>query len=132
MPIAAALVAVLGPRADLAARATTPAFLVSLLVLVALLVVSAGAALVSSVPGHDRRRMAVIAPAVLILVWAVALAVRLGAAGPIGAQLATEPTHTACPLQISLIALLPAIALLVAVRRGASVAPGWSGVLTLD
>jgi hypothetical protein len=130
VPVVAVFVAAVGPRSDLATRAAAPAFLVSVLAVAALALVSAGAALVSSVPGHRRSRLAVAGP-LLILVWATALYARLAAGGSVGTQLITEPSHAACILQISLMAVLPAVVLLRSVRGGASVAPGWSGMLTL-
>jgi hypothetical protein len=131
LPVVAVFVAVVGPRPDLATRAAAPAFLVSALTLAALGLVSAAAALVSSVPGHERSRLAHVLPPLLIGVWAVALFIRLVAGRAVGGQLSAEPVHAACAFQISLMALFPAVALFRFVRSGASLAPGWSGMLAL-
>ena len=131
VPFVVVFVVLVGPRADLGTRASAPAFLVSLLAVTAFALVCAAAAVVSSVPGHQQSRLAMVAPPFVILIWAGALAVRLIAGGPIGHQLISEPLHAACLLQISLMAAVPAIVLLRSVRAGASMAPGWSGVLSL-
>jgi hypothetical protein len=131
MPVIAFFVLILGVRPDIASRAATPAFLVSFFAVGVLAVASAAGALVTSVPGHERWRFAATVPPVLMLTWAAALVARLGAGGSIVAQIATEPAHAACLLQISLMAVFPAFVLFRAVRAGASVAPGWSAGLTL-
>jgi hypothetical protein len=131
LPVVALFVVIVGARADIPTRAAAPAFLISFLTVGALAIASAAGALITSVPGHDRWRFAAIVPLVLMLTWAAALIARLGGGGPIVAQIATEPAHAACLLQISLMAAFPAIALFRAVRAGASVAPGWSAGLTL-
>jgi thiol:disulfide interchange protein DsbD len=114
----------LGLHPDLLASAVSPALISQVLAMGALAGIAAIAALRLSVPGADRRGGRVLTLALLGL-WPCAL-VAWGLAGSAAAPgIAVEPWHLVCARTIGIIALVPAIALISMIRRGAPLRLRW-------
>ena len=111
----------LGPRADLASKVRDPAWLRENALLLAVFVLSARSAFQLSVPGAERSAAARMLPLAGLLLWAALLAARLQA----------DPLPAAagwlCISKMTCLALAPALAALVMLRRAAPLDPGWTG-----
>jgi len=128
---AAVMVMFARPRPDVTSLLTDPAYVFTTATILALAVASAIAALSLSVP-NDRRSAAIrLAPFAAAGAWGVLLAVRLAGQGPVFSQLFSEPVHLACLLQISAVALVPAVVLVGQVRRAAPLDTTWSGIFAV-
>jgi hypothetical protein len=120
---AAASVVVFGARPALADDLMRPAFAVLAALTIATALLSAVAALRSSVPGLEAAAVEQAIPAVCALAWtAWLLALLVGGAVPTAGLLAL-PVHMGCTAQIVGISLLPAAALFAMVRRAAPLNP---------
>lgn len=118
IPAVAAVVALQGIRSDLAVRFAEPTFLTEQVATVATALVAGWAALAGCVPGTVRWKLW--APVLPLSAWIVSLGhqcwsewVRVGAAG-----MSLRPDWMCLP-DIAVIGALPAIAIVIAIRRGA-------------
>jgi hypothetical protein len=120
-------VAIAGLRPDLASRSRDPMFLISLAGLATGAVLLARLALHAAVPGREPRGRETVLPIVLLAVATV-----LSLRGPVDAGLSiAQFAHMGfgCAVRTVLIALAPWLALLLALRRGAPLAPPAAGAL---
>jgi hypothetical protein len=124
LPVVALFVAVAGPRTDVVARLADPAFVIVFALIGAFSVSAAVSALLLSVPNDARSPRVPIVPFLIAGVWGLVLVVPL-----FSADRGTEPVHLACVAQINAMAIVPAVALLRLVRRGATLDPYRAGVL---
>lgn len=124
----AMLSAILGLRRDLLVAAQGSTLAVQVLVMGVLAGVAAAAALRLAVPGVDRQSGRIVALGVLLLWPCVLLGWDLLEGGTT-ASLAAEPLHLTCAKTISMIALIPAIVMIVMIRRGAPLRPYWAGAM---
>lgn len=128
VPFLAAIVVLVGPRADLATRLADPRFLLETLAALATGLTAAWATLASTVPGGERRRLALpLVPAALWLAgigegcWREWLVM-----GPDSLTPALKPQ---CLPEIALVGVVPLAALVVLSRRGAAFTPHLTGAL---
>jgi hypothetical protein len=120
-----------GPRADLMRQLASRPFLLSLGAIVGLMTASAYAALTSTVPNDERSPTSRFVPIVVLATWGGVLLAKLAGNEGVLTGLRSDSGHMACALQISLMALVPAVILLREARAGASVEPGRTGVLVI-
>lgn len=106
-----------------------PAFIAQILVMTGLAATAAMAALDLAVPGGDRPTGRLVA-ASLMGAWPGVLFATTLLAGASMAQVLAEPWHPTCLRTIALMAVSPAIALALLVRRGAPLRPGWAATMT--
>lgn len=116
----------LGARADLPWKVRDPFYLLKNALLLSIFAASARSAFLLSVPGAERSVAARALPMAGLLLW-----VCLNAAGA-----STEPLPLAspgfpCVLRMAALALPPAVAILLALRRAAPLSPGWTGWFAL-
>lgn len=115
-------IAVVGPRADLAAALGQPFFIASLAALLLTLVSGASAALALSVPGAERSRAQHVLPVLAAATWsAIWFVVWSTEDAPAGRR--TAPLHWACAIQIAVSALAVGWLLLAMVARAAPLRP---------
>lgn len=119
---------ILGLRRDLPAAALGSTLVPQMLAMGVLAGVAAPAALRLALPGADRQSDRIWALSVLGL-WPGALFVWDLLEGGTAASLAREPLHLACMRTIGTIALAPAIAMTVMIRRGATQRPHWAAAM---
>ena len=129
----AAGVLLFGVRSDVADAAASPRLVAWFALTVGTAVAAAAAALVLGVPGLDRSPAARWLPIVLLLGWSAALAGALVASGEALPRLAAMPVHQLCVIQIALLAMMPAAASFVLLRRAAPLRGHWaSGLAALS
>lgn len=115
-----------GVRPDLAVKLHEPGFVLSLLLLAGAGVAAAVLALAAAVPDRGPARRTVISLiGVTMLVASVAFAAQPPGAVSLALWLAGWP----CAARTGALALLPAVVLLVAIRRGATLVPALAGLL---
>lgn len=115
-------IAVVGPRADLAAALGQPFFVASLAALLLTLVSGASAALVLSVPGAERSPGQHVLPVLMAATWtAIWLSAWTTADVPAGRR--TAPFHSACAIQIAVCAVAAGWLLFTMVARAAPLRP---------
>jgi len=120
---------VLGARPDLSQKIRDPAYLCeSALLLVLIFVFSARSAFHLSVPGAERSKGARMLPLLGLLLWACLIAAHSGHS-PSGA--ADSINGWPCIWRMTGLALAPALAVLLMVRRAAPSSPGWTGWFAL-
>ena len=122
LPFAAAVVLLMTPRPDLAARLADPRFLIETLAAMLTALTAAFVALKLVVPGTDRRLIWL--PALPGGFWLAALGAGSLAdwwrAGAAALQITPDP---ACLPKIALVGSIPALILVLMLRRGAPLAP---------
>jgi cytochrome c biogenesis protein CcdA len=119
---------IIGLRRDLSAAAFGSTLVPQMLAMGVLAGVAAPAALRLALPGADRQSDRIWALGVLAL-WPCALFVWDLVEGETVVSLAGEPLHLACMRTIGTIALTPAIAMTVMIRRGATLRPYWAAAM---
>ena len=116
----------LGLRPDVVVRLFQPDFAWTLIIAVAASVVASTAALVLAVPGAEGavplRRLSV----VIVTAWLVGILV---AVFRDSSGLTNDAHWPVCFLRVMAVALIPAIALVVLIRRAAPLYPAWTAVL---
>lgn len=129
-PFAALVVLAMSPRPDLAARLAEPRFLFETLAALVTALTAAYAAFKLVVPGSDRRLIWL--PALPGAAWLATLGAGCLAdwlrAGATGLQIAPDP---ACLPKIALVGSVPALAMVLMLRRGAPLAPHGTGFLAV-
>jgi hypothetical protein len=122
VPYVALVVAMMSPRADLAAKLVDPAYLVEQFAALATAIAAGFAAFASTVPGFDRRYL--LLPALPFGLWLGSLSlgcfrtwIQYGSDG-----LSLHPDWFCFPA-IVLVGMVPAIAMAVMLRRGAPLSP---------
>ncbi len=120
--IATAAVLAIGPRADLGAALTRPAFLASLLAMLIATVSGAAAALVMSVPGAERSPRQRVLPIAAAVAW-VGTWLLMMVTSPAGQ---TRLFHAGCAIEIAVLSVVSGWALLTMTRRAAPLQPGWT------
>ena len=113
----------IGWRTDLRAVATAPGFIWQTLLLAMLTVSSAWLAFVLSIPGRERGHAGKIAVGLVAVAWLTTLLVLI----------LITPDHSpgdgwACSLHITLVGLLPAILLMLMIKRAAPLQWLWAGI----
>ena len=124
----ATVTGILGLRRDVVAAAFGSTLGPQLLAMGVLAGVAAPAALRLALPGADRQSDRIWALGVVGL-WPCALFVWDLLEGGTAASLAGEPLHLTCIRTIGTIALTPAIAMTVMIRRGATLRPYWAAAM---
>lgn len=114
-----------GLRPDLPVRLREPLFLVDLVCIALLAALLAHRACTAAVPGVATSTLATTATALCALL-VVGLAF-LVPADPTTSPAAFVETGLVCLVNTAVLALLPVTVLLVAIRRGAPIRPGWAG-----
>lgn len=129
VPVLAAIVLVMGMRADLPARMADPTYAVQHIAVLLTGLCAAWAALASTVPGISRWRLALpVLPASAWLAGVGAGCLRDWAHS--GPDSLLPAIHPQCLDEIALISVVPLAALVALARRGASLQPRLTGVLT--
>ena len=123
---AAAVVAFIGPRADLVSMLADRRLATELLLVVTTTIVAGWAAYLSSVPGAAGARVARTGALVALGAWLAMMATRLIAAPRPLAALAGEPAYAACAGAIAVTALVPALMAWWQLRQAAVLQHGWS------
>jgi hypothetical protein len=128
-PLMALAVIVIGPRADVIAAMSDPAFsgIAGVTIITALL--SAASALILGIPGAERSAWQRALPLVAGSLWALALVRLLAAEGEAVHRLRQWPFHWLCLIEIVGLSLIPAWALLTMLRRAAPLQRAWAGAL---
>lgn len=125
-------VRMVGCRLDLGMRCCEPTFILESVLLLSAAIFAAASALAMSVPGTTGTYLLRRLTFVFLGLWILVLFYRAG-------QWITEQGYSAlpaglegyCPLDLFLLGLLPALLLLVLLRRAAPLDLGWSGILAL-
>lgn len=129
LALTAAGVLIKGPRADASVVMGETSFVASAALTLVMTIAAGWAATVSAVPGAAEaamlRRVAIGAGGL----WIVGIMWTLSKSGPPFEQLAQEPIYLACLAKVVLLALVPAAAILVMVRRAAPLHAGWTSGL---
>ena len=120
---------IVGLRRDLPSAALGAAFVLQMSAMGALAGIAATTALRLAVPGADRQSDRIWAVGLLGL-WPFGLLVWDLLEGGTTANLGAEPLHLACMRTIGIIALPPAVAMTVMMRRGATLRPHWAAMMT--
>jgi hypothetical protein len=129
IPMAALVIAAIGPRRDLWAVMSQPAFAALVAITLFMAVVAAAASLVLSIPGAERSALQRVVPVMAGATWGVVLvALLLDGGDPIHRVLAW-PVHLACVIEIAGIAFVTGWMLLAMLRRAAPLRLGWSAAL---
>lgn len=115
----------LGFRPDLAVQFTHPLYVLEVLLLVAIMLTSYAAALLTMYPDQYQYRSLLHWPTRLVSLFAVLIVVQLGMSGPITV---IHPEGIGCTLCIASVAILPSAALFILIRRGATTTPQLSGL----
>ena len=126
--IVAAAVLALGVRADLADKLAQAGFAVELLLLLAVGLASALFTLLAAVPGREPARALALGASAVVIAGIGILYFTEPATVHGGAQHLVA-TGWRCAARTAVVAALPWLLLLVAVRRGATFAPGLAGLL---
>ncbi len=114
----------IGWRADLSQVVATPGFIWQTALLIGLAIASGRLAFMLSVPGREGSPWRKRSVALIALAWLASLV----------ALVAATPGHSpgeglACSLQITLVGVIPAILLVLMIRRAAPLQWVWSGIL---
>ena len=130
-PLMALAVIVIGPRADIVTAMAKPTFLGMALVTIGTALLSAGSALVLSIPGAERSVWQRILPLLAVGVWTLALAYFLNTDGSAVPRLLEWPLHVSCLIEIAGFSVIPGWALFTMLRRAAPLQRAWSGALAM-
>lgn len=126
-----AVVLLIGPRPDLAAALTRPAFDLSLLALVGAAGLGAASALILSVPGAERSLVQRIVPIVAVAAWPIVWqALAVAPAAP-AARATGKVIHWACVAEIGALSGVAGAVLLAMIRRAAPLRPAWTASLVM-
>jgi hypothetical protein len=129
IPVTALAAIVIGLRADVSSAITQPAFLGIAAATIATALIAAASALVLSIPGAERSSLQRALPLSLGGLWAVALVVLLTRGGDPLQRLLVWPVHWLCVIEITMLGIVPALALFTMLRRAAPLRTHWSGAL---
>jgi hypothetical protein len=121
-------VALLGPRADLAASVRSAAFLSRLGIALTVGLLAASASLVLGVPGAERDALHRAAPLLAVAAWLLMLGAPV-LAGDASASRLADAFEWACAGRVALLAIPPGVALYLMLRRAAPLRAGWTGSL---
>jgi hypothetical protein len=121
-------VAILGPRSDWQTVLSNGRYLATWLVTLGIVLLSASAALVLSVPGAERSPLQRWLAVTVVVAWFVLLASAVADAGALVSELGAD-AQPACAFQVVGLALLPGAWLFVMIRRAAPLSLAWSGGL---
>lgn len=127
--VTAAGVALIGSRPDSWTMVHQTEFLAVAAVTMATALISAGTALVLSVPGAERSPVQRWAPIAACGAWTALLTVSILSGGSAIDRIVALPFHTGCAIQIAALALVPGWMLFVMLRRAAPLRRHWSGGL---
>jgi hypothetical protein len=130
-PLMALAVIVIGPRADVMAAMSDPAFvgIAGVTILTALL--SAASTLVLGIPGAERSMWQRVLPLLAGGLWALALVYLLTIEGSALRRLQQWPFHWLCLIEIVGLSVGPAWALMMMLRRAAPLRKAWAGALAI-
>jgi hypothetical protein len=124
----AAGLTVFGPRSGLDTLVTQPGFLWTAILAFATCAFAVKAALVLAIPGAERSAVLRAAAVAIAGLWAVTLATDIVRAGHGSAGV----SHWyICFIRVIAIGLVPAVAVMVMLRRAAALRPAWTGALAL-
>jgi hypothetical protein len=121
-------VALLGPRADLAASVRSAAFLSRLGIALTVGLLAASASLVLGVPGAERDALHRAAPLLAVAAWLLMLGAPV-LAGDASASRLADAFEWACAGRVALLGIPPGVALYLMLRRAAPLRAGWTGSL---
>jgi hypothetical protein len=122
---AAVAVIAIGPRTNLDAAVTQPAFAASLLALIIAMVSAAVAAMAMSVPGAERSTRLRVLPIAAVAAWVATWLLRL----------ATSPArhprlfHVGCAVEIAVLGVVLGWTLVAMLRRAAPLQPAWTAAI---
>lgn len=117
--LASGAVVLLGVRQDIASQWGAPVFAGYALLLAALTMVSAACALQLSVPGAATSRLTRLAPALVAVVWGGVLLWQIVHGNQLWDAQWAHPAHLTCPFRLTVVGLLPAVALFAMMRAAA-------------
>jgi len=120
--LAAVAVIAIGPRADLGAAVTRPAFVASLLALLVATVSAAAVALAMSVPGAERSPRQRVLPIAAVVAWALTWLLMIATSSAGHARL----IHAGCAIEIAVLGMVSGWTLLTMLRRAAPLQPAWT------
>ena len=129
VPVTAAAAVVIGLRPDISSAITQPAFIGIAAATLTTALISGASALVLSIPGAERSIVQRALPLLMGGLWALALVVLLTGGGSPVQRLLLWPIHWLCILEITGLAIVPAVLLFTMVRRAAPLRRSWSGAL---
>jgi len=119
-------VVVLGARPDVVTRLLQPDFTWTLIVAFVTGAVASVAALVVAVPGAETSQLLRRSAIVILTMWMIGLVV---AVARDGSSLASDFHWPVCFLRVVAVGFVPAMALVVMVRRAAPLYPAWTALL---
>jgi hypothetical protein len=122
-------VALIGSRPDSWTMVHQTTSLAVVAVTMATALISAGTALVLSVPGAERSAVQRWAPIAACGAWIALLAVSILSGGSAIDRIVALPFHSGCAIQIAALGLLPGWMLFAMLRRAAPLRRHWSGGL---
>ncbi|MBI3553603.1 MAG: DUF1109 domain-containing protein [Elusimicrobia bacterium] len=123
-------VAIAGPRPDLTACATRPAFLTEILLILFAAVSAAVSAFILSVPGLEKGRWTRWLPALPVAAWGALLLLRLKKDfAPLDLDTLSAAPGLHCARALLIFCFLPGLVMFAMLRRAAPLKLGWSGSL---
>ena len=129
VPLMVLAVLVIGPRKDVMAAISAPAFLAMAMVTLSTALLSAASAFVLAIPGAERSWWQRALPLLAGGVWTLALWYLLTIEGAAVVRLLAWPVHVTCLIEIAGLSLVPGWALFAMLRRAAPLQRAWSGAL---
>jgi hypothetical protein len=130
-PLMVLAVIVIGPRADVMAAMSDPAFVGIAGVTIVTALLSAASTLVLSIPGAERSIWQRGLPLVAGGLWALALVYLLTTEGSAVRRLQQWPFHWLCLIEIIGLSMGPALALMMMLRHAAPLRRAWAGALAI-
>jgi hypothetical protein len=130
-PLMVLAVIVIGPRADVIAAMSDPAFVGIAGVTIVTALLSAASAFVLGVPGAERSIWQRMLPLLAGSLWALTLAYLLTTEGSAVQRLQQWPFHWLCLVEIAGLSIGPAWALVMMLRRAAPLRRAWAGALAI-
>lgn len=131
VPLMALAVIVIGPRVDVVAAMSQPAFLGIAVATIGTAILAATSAFVLGIPGAERSVWQRALPLLAGSVWALGLAYLLTTEGAAVRRLLQWPFHTACLIEIAGLSVVPGWALFAMLRRAAPLQRAWSGAFAM-
>ena len=131
LSVTTALSVLIGVRSDVGVAVLDRAFEVEALLMLATALSAGATAFVLSVPGAESTPALRALPLLTAGAWIVQLAWLLARGGETWSTVRLEPWHVACGARIALLAVAPAVASLMIVRRAAPLEYTWTSGLSV-
>ena len=117
-----------GPRPDVLTRLTQPDYLAIALFALMTSIVGVSTSLVLAIPGAERRPVLRMLMLVLLGSWMVTMGWAVSSAGR-GLPVSSDSHWPVCFMRVVLVGAVPAFMLVVMVRRGIPLRPGWTAAI---